>query len=106
MRRYKCKDTLNLLAVYDLVVERYRTREREDQEYSHQHAPIADAVHYERFLGRSASFIKLDVVADQQIRAKADAFPANEHQKEIVREHERQHREHEKIQICKKAIKA
>src|SRR5205085_5546584 len=70
------------------------------------HAPIAHAVGDERFLCRIARFFPIDVVTDEQVRAEADALPADEHQQQVVRQHERQHHEHEEVQIGEEAIEA
>src|SRR5205807_3003195 len=75
----------------------------------HQHdaeheAPIADTVRDESFLGCGRGFVFVDVISNQQVRAETDTFPADEHQKEIISEHQRQHREHEQIQISEEAV--
>ena len=57
------------------------------------------------FAASPASFLS-SVVTNQQIGAETHAFPADKHQQEIVRQHQRQHREHEQVQIRKEAIEA
>ncbi len=49
-------------------------------------------------------FITFDVITDKQIRTKPDTFPTDKHQQKIIRQNERQHREHKQIQISEKAI--
>src|SRR6185436_2980221 len=53
-----------------------------------------------------ACFFLVEVIADQQVRAETDAFPADKHQHEVVAEHERQHREHEQVEKREEAIEA
>ena len=88
------------------VIERDRTGQRKDEKYSHQDAPVTDTVHYECLFSGTAGFVAFDVITDQEIRAKTDAFPTNEHQQEVIRQNESQHREHEQVQIRKEAVKA
>ena len=58
------------------------------------------------FFAAVAGLVTFDVVTNQQVRTQPNAFPADEHQQEVVREHKRQHREHEQVQIREKAVKA
>ena len=93
-------------AVDRFVIERDRAGQSKNEKYTDQHAPVADAVHHKRFLGRTACLVDLEVVTDQQVRAQPDAFPADEHQQKIVRQHERQHREHEEVHVREKSDKS
>src|ERR1700690_2850194 len=43
----------------------------------------------------------LEIEANQQIRGEADALPAYKHEQKILRQHQRQHEEHEEIEIGK-----
>src|SRR6185369_9807741 len=79
-------------------------REEKDQHDAEDEAPVADPVGNKRFLRRRTGFFLVDVVTDEQIRAETDAFPADKHQQEIVPEYQRQHREHEKIQISEEPV--
>ena len=81
------------------ISEVERSEEREDAEHTEKETEVADAVHDERLPARSRSVFPLVVVPDQEIRAEADAFPPHEHQDEVVRENERQHREHEQVHV-------
>ena len=83
-----------------------RAGDEERQHDAEHKAPVADAVRDERFLRGVACFLSIEVVTNQQVRAETHAFPADKHQHEVVREHERQHREHEQVQKCEEAIEA
>src|SRR6185369_11670816 len=67
-------------------------------------SPIAHAVGNERFLSCRRSFVLVQIETNQQIRTEADALPTDKHQKKVVSEHQREHREHEKIQVGEEAI--
>ncbi len=43
------------------------------------------------------------IEADQQVRREADEAPADEQSDEVVGEHEREHREHEEVQVGEEA---
>ena len=78
----------------------------EDQHDAQHETPVADAIRDECFLGRVARFLAIDVVTNQQVGAKAHAFPTDKHQQEVVGQHQRQHREHEQVEKCEEAIEA
>src|SRR5262249_12722507 len=44
------------------------------------------------------------VKSNQQVRAQPHAFPSHKHQDKIIRQHQRQHRKHEQIQVGKKTV--
>ena len=46
----------------------------------------------------------MEIEADQQVRAESHAFPADEHQDIVVREDQRQHGEHEQVQVPEEAV--
>src|SRR6185295_19494962 len=58
-------------------------------------------VHYEGLLGRVVVGVLLEPEADQQIRAETHPFPPNKHQQKVVGKYQREHREHEEVQIRK-----
>ena len=102
---------VSALVTPGLVKEADRRRARargqpKDQHDAENESPVADAVGNEGFLRRRRGFTLVDVETDQQIRAQPDAFPADKHQQEVVREHQRQHREHEQVQIGEETIVA
>ena len=74
-----------------------------DEEDAEDEAPVADAVGDERFLPRVRRALLLVPVADQQVRAQAHAFPADEHDQEVVAQHEHEHEEAEQVQVAEEA---
>src|SRR5437868_14875785 len=81
-------------------------REEEDEHDAEHDAPVAYAVGDESLLRSVASLLAVSVVADEKVRAEADALPPDEHQQKIVRQHERQHHEHEEVQVSEEAVEA
>ena len=56
-------------------------KSREDAEDAEQEAEVADPVDDERLLAGGGRELLVVVVADQQVRAEADALPADEEQR-------------------------
>ena len=52
-----------------------------------------------------ANFL-IEVEADQQIAAQPDAFPADEQQQVVRRQHQHQHEEHEQVQVGEEPVVA
>jgi hypothetical protein len=48
----------------------------------------------------------VEIETDQQIRTQAHAFPADEHQHIVVGQDQRQHGEHEEVEISEEAVVA
>ena len=48
----------------------------------------------------------MEVEADQQVGAQADALPADEHHQVVVRQDQGQHGEHEQVQVAEEAVVA
>ncbi len=78
----------------------------EHQEKSEHETRVADAIDDERFLTRVRRRFAQEVKSDQQVAAQSHAFPPDEQQQQIVRQHQRQHREHEQIQVAEEAVVA
>ena len=76
----------------------------DEQEHPDQESEVADAVDDESFLARVGSGVFEEEKADQQVRRKAHAFPAHEHQQIVVRQHQREHEEHEEVQVGEEPI--
>src|SRR6202521_6166858 len=75
-----------------------------DGEHAKQKTRVADAVYDECFVGRGAGTLAMEIESDEQIRAEAHALPAYEHQRIIVRQNEREHGEHEQVQVSKETV--
>jgi hypothetical protein len=71
-----------------------------DHQDAKHEAEVTDAIGEECLVCRRGRRVALEPVADQQIGADADEFPEDEHHREVVREHDAEHREHEERQIA------
>jgi hypothetical protein len=71
----------------------------EEPEEPDDEEEVTDAVRDERLLARLGELDVLEPEADQQVAAEPDAFPPDEHQEEVVAEHEQEHREDEQVQV-------
>ena len=71
----------------------------EDQEHGKQETDVAYPVVDERLLARARSSVALEPERDEPVRARPDAFPADEGEQEVAAEDEQQHREHEQVQV-------
>ena len=71
----------------------------EDQQHPEDEAEVADAVDDERLLAGVGGRLLPEPEADQQVRAETDAFPADEHHREVGAEHQHQHERGEQIQV-------
>ena len=80
-----------------LEIERSETRE--DEKHRHEKPEVPDAVDDERLLARVGVDLVVEPEADEQVGAEPDPFPADEHHREVGPQDQRQHEEHEQIQI-------
>ncbi len=78
-----------------LVEELDRAEEAEAGHDAEREAEIADPVDHERLDRRVVGAALLEPEADQQVGRDAHAFPAEEELQEVVRRHQREHREGE-----------
>ena len=69
-------------------------------------AGVAHAVDDERLLARVAGRLLVEVEPDQQVAAQPHAFPADEQQRVVVRQHQHQHEEDEQVQIAEEPVVA
>src|SRR3989442_5960958 len=72
---------------------------REDQHDADRQTPVADAVYYKCFFSGVSGALLQEVIADQEIRAETDPLPADEHHQVVISEDQRQHREHEEVEV-------
>ena len=71
---------------------------KEKKHRSHK-AEVANAIYDKGLLAGGGSGRAFKPETDEQIRARPDAFPPEEHQHKVVRQHEHEHGEHEQVQI-------
>ena len=83
-----------------------RAQRAQQQKQAEEEARVTDAVDDERLLPRVRRRLAQEVEPDQQVAAQAHAFPSDEQQQQIVRQDQRQHREHEQIQVAEEAVVA
>ena len=79
---------------------------QEDQEHRDHEPEVADARGDERLLARDRGTPALEPERDQQVRAEADALPAEERDEEARAEHQDQHRGAEQVHVREEARKA
>jgi hypothetical protein len=80
-----------------------RAKGPEDQEDAEDEPPVADAIGDERLPAGVGGGFLLVPIANQEIRAEADALPAHEHHQEVVSQDEHEHEETEQVQIAEEA---
>ena len=88
------------------LVEIDRAKRYERQKQSQNKSGVAHAVDDKRLLARIRSRLAQEIKTDQQIAAQPHAFPAHEQEQHIVRQDQRQHREHEKVHIAEEPVVA
>ena len=76
------------------------------QQHADDEAGIAHAIDDECLLARVAGRLLVEVEADQQVAAQSHAFPADEQQHVVVRQHQHQHEEDEQIEVAEEAVVA
>src|ERR1700733_6229920 len=73
------------------------------QEQGEQKAEVAYAIENERLHACRGGRWALVVKTYEQIRREPDTLPADKHEQEVLRQHQRQHEEHEEVEISKEA---
>ena len=74
-----------------------------EQEHGEQEAEVADAVDDEGLLAGVGGGVAGEVEADEQVGGEAHAFPADEHEQEVLGQHQREHEEDEEVQVGEEA---
>src|SRR5439155_14946251 len=77
-----------------------------EKKLRNQETEIAYSINDEGFLAGRCGGIAQEKESDEQIRRQSHAFPADKHRQIIVRKHQRQHEEHEKIQVGEEPVKS
>src|SRR3954462_5859365 len=72
------------------------------QEQSAEESEVADPIDDKRLLRRCRRTRPLVPESNQEIAAQSHAFPKNEQQNEVRREHQQAHREYEERKACEK----
>src|ERR1700758_551925 len=71
--------------------EAERAEVNDQQKHGQQEAEVADAVDNEGLDARSDSGVLFEV--------EADPLPSDEHEEEVLSKHQREHKEHEEVEI-------
>ncbi|MPM58924.1 hypothetical protein SDC9_105759 [bioreactor metagenome] len=83
--------------------EIHRAEQRDHGEHREQQPEVTDAVDHEGLLGCQCRGMPLLPETDQQVGRQADTLPADEQQRVVVGQHQRQHRHDEQVQECEEA---
>ena len=73
-------------------------------EHPQQEPGVTDAVYDECLVGGVAGRLAVKVKANQQVRAQAHPLPAHKHHGVIVPQDQREHGEHEQVQVAEEAV--
>ena len=83
-----------------------RAEYAQHREHSEDEAGVPDPVHQERLVARRRGRFPQEIEADQKVGAKPHAFPAHKQQQVVVRQHQREHGEHEQVHVPEEAVVA
>ena len=86
------------------VREVKRSEVLDHQEKRNQESKIANPIDDECFLTGRRRRVFCEPEADQQVRRQAHALPADEHDQIVLRQHQRQHEEHEQVHVRHEAV--
>src|ERR1035441_6306556 len=81
-----------------------RSEMLDDVKHRQRESEIADAVHDERLVPGVGSDLLIEVEPDQQIATQSHAFPPDEKHQVISRQNQRQHEEHEEVQVSEEPV--
>src|SRR5215469_3132951 len=77
-----------------------------NRKHAENESRITHAIGNEGLVSGSRSGMAMEIEANQKIRTKTDALPSDKHQDVVVPEDQREHREHEQVQVAEKAVVA
>jgi hypothetical protein len=80
-------------------VVRHRADRRERQEHRRHHAEVTNAVGDKSFFASYRRAVAGVPERDQEIRARTDAFPAQEGNEQVFAQYKHEHRKHEQVEI-------
>src|SRR3954464_5479907 len=86
------------------INEPQRSTKPGNKEHAQNESRVTNTVHDEGLIGRIARRLAMKIKSNQQIRAQSDALPAHEHQHVIVGEDQREHGEHEQVEIPEETV--
>src|SRR5262245_21991240 len=84
--------------------ESYRTGDHKGEQNAQDKSPVTNPVRDERLFRSIACFFSIEVITNEKVRAETNAFPANEHQYEVIAQDQRQHRKHEEVEKGEESI--
>ncbi len=84
----------------------HRAEVPRDGKQAEQESGVTHTIGNESLVRGRRCRVPLKIKPDQQIRAQAHPFPANEHQRIVVGQYERQHGKHEQVQVAEEAVVA
>ena len=74
------------------ITKPYISTVKKENRKSYQKAQITHAVDDKRFIPRDNIRVILKIKANEEVRTKPDALPANKHNQWTIGEHEQKHR--------------
>src|SRR3982074_912822 len=94
---HTARPEVNRLGVHPNEVENADVREQ--HEHRDEKTKVSNAIDYKCLLTRVRIRLVVEPEPDQQVRAKADTFPADEQHGIIRAKHEDEHEEHEQVEV-------
>src|SRR5690242_14351234 len=76
----------------------------QEGEHAEKKSGITNPVHDECLVSGRARRCAMEVKPDQQVRAQSHALPPDKHQYVVVPQNQREHGEHEQIEISEEAV--
>ena len=86
------------------IAESQRSAYPRNEKHAENKSRVPNAIDDERLIRRVTRRLPMKIKSDQQIRTQPHAFPAHEQQHIVIRQNQREHREHEEIEIPEEAV--